>query len=112
MMGEEAGSNTEIKEVVQKPTWLDHPGDRVHHCRHGDPGERQVGEKAAKADRQQQERFEVLDNGEVDQPHTDDDHDQLADAIREIANDLDIVALDRFAVLVNVPLRHVLWCAF
>ena len=104
-----------MEEVVEEAARLDdarrHRGDarriegdhaRMQHLRRRHARQRAVREEAAEADREQQQGLEALDDGEVHHDQAERDHDELADAVRQAAEHLDLVALHKGALAVEV----------
>ena len=64
--------------------------------------ERAVGEQTAKADREQEQRLEALDDREVHHDQAERNHDELAHAVGHAQKRLDLMPLDEGAITVEV----------
>ena len=64
----------------------------MHHGRGRHARQRTVREQTAEADRQQEERFEALDDREIDHHEAERDHDELAHAVGQASEHLHLVA--------------------
>ena len=74
----------------------------MHHRRSRHAGKRAVGQQSAETDRQQQKRFESLDDGQIDHDQTKRDHNKLSKTIRHSEERLDLVTGMERALIVEV----------